>query len=242
MDIRWFDTLPSTNEYCKLLNLSEVEEFTVVAAREQTAGRGQRGNHWHSQPGLNLTFSLVLKPTFLPPDRQFQLTKALSLGVADFLKDVELKEPIAIKWPNDIYVGDRKICGTLIETRLHGTNFAAAVCGMGLNVNQTAFGAEAGRPTSLKRLTGRDFDLDETLSRLLDAIQGRYEALRSGLTAAIDADYLGSFYRLGIAAAYRADGQDFTATATGVDPNGRLLLTTADGQRLSFAMKEVEFI
>ena len=85
MKIEKFDTLPSTNQYCELLNLSETEEFTVIVARTQTAGIGQRGNHWEAEPGKNLTFSLVLKPTWLPIADQYQLTKAVSLGIADYL-------------------------------------------------------------------------------------------------------------------------------------------------------------
>ena len=122
MKIEKFDTLPSTNQYCELLNLSETEEFTVIVARTQTAGIGQRGNHWEAEPGKNLTFSLVLKPTWLPIVDQYQLTKAVSLGIADYLMPqiTEGNKRVRIKWPNDIYVDNRKICGILITHRIAG--------------------------------------------------------------------------------------------------------------------------
>ena len=84
MKIVKLDSTESTNRYCEALDLAEVEDFTCYWALEQTAGIGQRGNHWEAEPGMNLTFSLVLHPTFLPADRQFKLTKALSLALVDF--------------------------------------------------------------------------------------------------------------------------------------------------------------
>lgn len=110
MDLRLFDSLESTNKYCELLDLTAVGEFTVVCAREQTAGIGQWGNVWHSEPGKNLTFSLVLKPTFLPFEQQYMLTKAVSLGVVDCLIPLLPEgQEVSIKWPNDIYIGMRKV-------------------------------------------------------------------------------------------------------------------------------------
>ena len=129
MKIEKFDTLPSTNQYCELLNLDETEEFTVIVARTQTAGIGQRGNHWEAEPGKNLTFSLVLKPKWLPIADQYQLTKAVSLGITDYLMPLiaEGHGRVRIKWPNDIYVDDKKICGILITHRIAGGQIAASV-------------------------------------------------------------------------------------------------------------------
>ena len=141
MKIEKFDTLPSTNQYCELLNLDETEEFTVIVARTQTAGIGQRGNHWEAKPDKNLTFSLVLKPTWLPVADQYQLTKAVSLGIADCLMPLiaEGDRRVRIKWPNDIYVDNNKICGILITHRITNGQIAASVVGIGLNVNQQTF-------------------------------------------------------------------------------------------------------
>ena len=241
MNIVWFDTLDSTNHYCELLDMNNVEEFTVIAAREQTAGRGQRGNHWVSSAGENLTFSIVLKPVFLPPLHQFELTKAVSLGIVDALEAIGIGG-ISIKWPNDIYVGDRKICGTLITNTINHGEFAVAVCGIGLNVNQTKFGPDAGRPTSLRLLTRTKADLNTTLTHLISSIERRYELLRRNGGNGMDMEYLNRLYQHGIAARYRYNRHEITATISGVSSTGQLMLSTDDGRELSCAMKEIEFL
>lgn len=240
MEIIKFDSLESTNRYCEALDLSRVGDFTCFWALAQTAGIGQRGNHWHSQPGLNLTFSLVLHPSFLPADRQFRLTEALSLAIVDFLSPFTSHLSPSIKWPNDIYVDGRKICGTLVSTRLAADRIVSAVCGIGFNVNQLRFPDWVPNPTSLAILTARQFELQPLLQQLLACIETRYDALRSGLDP--EPDYLKHLLNLGVPARYMYDGQEVVATVTGVDPHGRLLLSVADGRRLSCGMKEIVFL
>lgn len=253
MRIEKFDSLESTNKYCEALDLAEVEDFTCYWALEQTAGIGQRGNHWEAEAGRNLTFSLVLHPTFLPADRQFKLTEALSLALSDFLSVFKFQFSIRIKWPNDIYVGGKKICGTLVSTRLQGDRIASAVCGIGLNVNQTAFPDWVPNPTSLALLTGMEYDLAPLLERLLACIEKRYSDLKAGVDP--EPEYLRHLLHLGIEADYIIhDGAQMLptthyplptktrATITGVDPHGRLLLTASDGRRLSCGMKEIAFV
>lgn len=243
MKIERFDSLESTNKYCEALDLAEVEDFTCYWALAQTAGIGQRGNHWHASPGKNLTFSLVLHPTFLPADRQFKLTEAISLAVLDCLKNP--KDPkdfkdLKVKWPNDIYVAGRKICGTLVSTRLQGTQIASAICGIGLNVNQTGFPDWVPNPTSLALLTVKEYELEPLLRQLLACIERRYNDLRSGVDS--EPEYLAHLLNLGTRARYIYNNEEITATITGVDPHGRLLLTTSDGRRLSCGMKEISFL
>lgn len=253
MRIEKFDSLESTNKYCEALDLGKVEDFTCYWALEQTAGIGQRGNHWESAPGENLTFSLVLHPSFLPADRQFKLTQALSLAIRDLLSTIHYPLPTHIKWPNDIYVGGKKICGTLVSTRLVGTQIASAVCGIGLNVNQTVFPDWVPNPTSLSLLTGKNYDLEPLLRQLLACIETRYNELRSGRD--FGREYLDCLLNLGVEADYIIYSgvqilptthyplpAKVKATITGVDPHGRLLLTTADGRSLSCGMKEIAFL
>jgi BirA family biotin operon repressor/biotin-[acetyl-CoA-carboxylase] ligase len=250
MKVIRFDSLESTNKYCEALDLAEVEDFTCYWALEQTAGIGQRGNHWESEPGKNLTFSLVLHPTFLPADRQFKLTEALSLALCDCLKDLKDLKDLKVKWPNDIYVGIRKICGTLVSTRLQGTQIASAICGIGLNVNQTVFPDWVPNPTSLALLTGEEYDLEPLLSKLLACIEKRYNDLKNGIDP--ESEYLTRLLNLGIPAHYKYmerrleagmdNEEELTATITGIDPHGQLLLTTADGRHLSCGMKEITFL
>lgn len=235
-----FDSLESTNRYCEALDLQQVEDFTCYWALAQTAGVGQRGNHWASAPGRNLTFSLVLHPTFLPAERQFKLTQALSLALVDFLSSCIMHHASCIKWPNDIYVEGKKICGTLVSTRLVAGAIASAICGIGFNVNQTAFPDWVPNPTSLSLLTGREHELEPLLLRLLACIEHRYNGLKAGLDPA--PEYLEHLLNLGVPARYKYNGEELTATITGIDPHGRLLLTASNGRRLSCGMKEIQFL
>lgn len=252
MKIEKFDSLESTNKYCEALDLAEVEDFTCYWALSQTAGVGQRGNHWHSAAGENLTFSLVLHPTFLPAERQFKLTEALSLALVDLLKDFRDLRDLKVKWPNDIYVrmlntteGSerhpyRKICGTLVSTRLSGNTIASAICGIGLNVNETEFPDWVPNPTSLALLTGREYELELLLRQLLACIERRYIFLKSGQSPR--EEYLSHLMNLGVAARYLYQGEEVTATITGIDPYGHLLLTTQDGRSLCCGMKEISLL
>lgn len=242
--IQQFDSLASTNQYCELLNLPEVEEFTVIVARSQSAGIGQRGNHWEAEPGKNLTFSLVLKPVFLPVADQYQLTQAVSLAVADWLAPLvpQGASRVRIKWPNDIYVDNNKICGMLITNRVTGDRLSANIVGIGLNVNQRVFPDWVPNPTSLSLLTGREWPLEELLTGLLAAIQTRYEELRREPLGSLEAPYLARLLRRGEKATYLYQSQTIEATITGVNRFGHLQLVTPAGEQLSCQMKEIQFL
>ena len=244
MKIEKFDSLPSTNQYCELLNFSETEEFTVIAAHTQTAGIGQRGNHWEAEPGKNLTFSLVLKPTWLPIADQYQLTKAVSLGIADYLVPLIAGGDwrVHIKWPNDIYVDDRKICGILITHRIAGGLIAASVVGIGLNMNQQVFPSWVPNPISLEQLTEQEWPLDEALENVLTCISHRYNELRNNPIGVLDEPYLNMLFRQGKEALYGYHGQTITATITDVNRFGHLQLITDNGERLSCQLKEIQFL
>ena len=240
MTIIRFDSLESTNKYCEALDLAQVEDFTCYWALEQTSGIGQRGNHWHSAAGENLTFSLVLHPCTLPAARQFKLTQALSLALVDFLSTFNFQRSVSIKWPNDIYVDGKKICGTLASTRLQGNVIASAICGIGLNVNEQVFPDWIPHPTSLSLLTGQKYDLEPQLRQLLACIEKRYNDLKSGIDP--EREYLAYLLNLNVRARYIYNKEDIAATITGIDPHGRLLLTTDDGRNISCGMKEIIFL
>ena len=234
-------SVESTNRYCELLDLGAVEEFTCYHALEQTAGIGQRGNTWVSgQRGENLTFSLILKPTFLPAASQFRLTQTISLALCDLLSPLAPHHSTLIKWPNDIYIDGDKICGTLISCRYTGDTISSAICGIGLNVNQEEFPDWVPHPTSLALLTGHRHDPGTLLRQLLACIERRYAGLRSGNDPT--AEYLSRLMNLGVPRRYRHEGQEITATITGVDNYGRLLLTERDGNHLCCAMKEIALV
>lgn len=240
MRIESLDSVDSTNRYCEALDLQQVEDFTCYWALSQTAGIGQRGNHWHSSPGENLTFSLVLHPTWLPAAEQFKLTQMLSLAMLDVLSTFGLKNLAQIKWPNDIYVDGEKICGMLVSNRLTGERLETAICGIGLNVNQLVFPEWVPHPTSLSLKTGERHELEPTLKELLKSIERRYDELRQGVD--LEEEYLSHLMNRGVEARYRHEGRELTATITGVDRHGRLILDATDGEKLVCAMKEIELL
>ena len=144
MAVLIYKSLPSTNTEAKKAGYRHGD---AIIAREQTAGRGQRGNKWSSRAGENLTFSLVWEPTFLEAKRQFLLSEAVALALTDTLAKWDVRSKI--KWTNDIYVGNKKICGILIEHDLEGMYLSRTIIGVGLNVNQAHFTSNAPNPISL---------------------------------------------------------------------------------------------
>lgn len=232
----------STNdEASACIARSSGPEGTLVVTDRQTAGRGQRGSIWEAQPGQNLTISLILRPSFLKATEQFQLNMAVSLGLYDTLQPLLGGHPLRIKWPNDLYVGDRKLGGILIENTIQGYNLAWSVVGMGLNVNQTGFAYPTA--TSLQQLVPlpEGYDLPGLLTQLCEKFEPRYWQLRAGAVGTLNAAYEQTLYRKGEEAWYEADGVRFRGTITGVDASGRLLMETATGTR-SFGFKDVKFI
>lgn len=243
--IIWYDRLDSTNDEA-LRQIREIDNLSVIAAREQTAGRGQRGNTWTAAPGENLTFSLVLRfgpgglPAF-PAAGQFRLTAMMTLAVRQYLagRGIDAR----IKWPNDLYVGDRKICGMLIENGLHGSEMAYSVLGVGLNVNQAVFPETLPNPTSMTRVTGERYDAHRELEALIAATLPLTDRLQDA--EGLHAEYLRHLYRRDAWRDYVdcASGTVFRAAIRSVTPEGLLLLAPADGGPLRpYRFKEVNYI
>jgi BirA family biotin operon repressor/biotin-[acetyl-CoA-carboxylase] ligase len=229
----------STNSLAlELCQQSTVPEGTLVITSRQTAGRGQRGNSWESQPGKNLTFSVILKPTFLAVKNQFLLSIATSVAIYDYLTGM-CQAPIHIKWPNDILVNEFKICGILIENQLIGDQFSNVVIGIGLNVNQKEFSSTAA--TSLSQLTHQDYDLQEVLAGLLSRLEARYLQLRQGKAIALEEDYVRHLYRLQELHTFRSGEEQFEGKITGVDAYGRLRVLTQNQEKI-FDVKEISFL
>ena len=233
-----FDTLGSSNdEACK----PQYVEGDIILAERQTAGRGQRGHTWESREGENLTFSLLLEPLFLSPSEQFLISECVALGVCDALLHYGIEAQI--KWTNDIYIGDRKLAGILIEHKLQGSALARTVAGIGLNVNQKAFSDDPPNPISMAQATGREFDREEVLQTVATSLMARYEQLREGGAKELQADYHQRLYRLGQEHCYALpDGSRFRGIIRGVEPTGALRIENERGELLSFLFKEVEFV
>lgn len=233
------ETAESTLLCARDYDSSAGHEFTLVAADFQTAGRGQRGTHWEAAPGQNLLFSIVAHPTFLPAAAQFRLSEACALAVAEAVGT--LAGDVTVKWPNDIYAGDRKLCGMLIEHDLAGPDIATTVAGIGLNVNQTAFVSDAPNPISLRQLCGRELGREEILADILGRFCHHYDRLRRGEGSALDADYAARLYRRSGLHSWRDTGGTFRAAIEGVGPDGTLRLRDTEGHRRTYRFKEVSY-
>ena len=244
MHIVWFDTLDSTNSEA-LRRLPELETPVVLAAREQTTGRGQRGNSWFSAPGQNLTFSIVLRfrPDELPVADAVWLNFLSAFVVADYVESLGV--PCSVKWPNDIYAGRDKLCGMLIENALEGGCVAASVIGIGLNMNQLDF-PQLARATSVARCTGGHYELEECLAALTERFEEALPALfdPSRRSSLFDR-YTARLFQKDVRARYRdlLTGREFDGLIRGVSPDGRLLLEdAATGSLLRYRFKEVGYI
>jgi BirA family biotin operon repressor/biotin-[acetyl-CoA-carboxylase] ligase len=213
-------------------------EGSVIITSNQTAGRGQRGNVWEAAPGLNLTFSVVLKPGFLPVKDQFYLTLITALAVRDFLV-TQTTEPVYIKWPNDILVHGKKICGILIENQIQGSGFISAIAGIGLNVNQTIF--STGSPTSLKLLTGVHADLQAVLDEILGYLEARYLQLRQLQLKELKDVYHRHLYWRQELHTFSSMDSVFEGSIIATDETGRLVVETGEGTKY-FGIKEITYL
>lgn len=214
--------------------------FTLVVADHQTAGRGQQGNSWESERGKNLTFSLLCHPVFVKPSSQFLLSQCMALAVREAL--APHVAAVQVKWPNDIYIGDKKISGTLIECDLQGGKISSCIIGVGVNVNQEVFLSDAPNPVSLQQLTGRQTDREALLQDIIRHFQHYYARLREGREEEIRQAYMQCLYRRTGLHRYADVRGEFMAEIADVEPTGHLHLRFADGRVVRYEFKEVRFM
>jgi len=231
----------STNNYAaKLLLTKSPPEGAIFVADSQVDGRGQASSKWESEPNKNLTFSILLYPDFIEISRQFEVSKAISMGVVDFLK--EQVDDVAIKWPNDIYIGKKKVAGILIENSVRSAKISSCIVGIGLNINQQVFTGNSPNPVSLSQITGRNYNLETSLSDLCLKIDARYRQLSNGEFRQIDENYTQMLYQLGLWSHYSDENGDFEGQILGVDQIGQLLIETRSGKINKYQFKEVVFL
>ncbi len=238
---QYFDSIESTNNYASSqAGKTGIPEGTLVRAGYQSAGRGQAGNSWESRAGENLTFSLILYPRFLAPERQFFLSEAISLAITDFL--LLYLEEARIKWPNDIYAGGKKIGGILIEHAVVGQVLAHSIVGIGLNINQTEFSPELPNPVSLRMLTGERYDPGLCLDLLCATIEKRYDSLKKGSFEQLEHHYLSRLIGRGSWLKYRDREESFEACIRSVEPMGTLVLEDRKGETRKYTFREVDLL
>jgi len=234
----YLEKIGSTNTYISKIAHS-LPEGSVVWTINQTNGRGQAENKWESEPNKNLTFSIVLNPQFLQASQQFYMSKVIALGITDFIS--LHTDNVSIKWPNDIFVGDKKIAGILIENAIERTYIKQTISGIGINLNQTKFSSNAPNPTSLALLTGQKYDIESSLFLLIDLIEYRYSLLKNSELKTIDTNFNEILYRNNQLFTYVANGKAFEGTILGVEPTGELIIKDKSGKIHKFLHKEVEF-
>lgn len=230
----------STNSYMLQLSATDrLPEGSVVATGYQSHGRGQGNHFWESEPRKNLIFSMVLYPASLKGAHQFRLSLAVSLAVYDFVS--QYVENVSVKWPNDVYVGDKKIAGILIENFIEGSYLNKSIIGIGVNINQKIFASNAPNPVSLRQLTGNEYDLNVCLDRLTGCIATRYRMALSSRIRILHADYLQHLYRFGQLSRFHVADRSFEAVITGINRYGMLEMITADREQKTFGFGEVRF-
>jgi BirA family transcriptional regulator, biotin operon repressor / biotin---[acetyl-CoA-carboxylase] ligase len=229
----------STNdEAIRLFKTGNAKEGTVVVTEAQTRGKGQRGNRWYSEPGKNLTFSLVLTPLFLDATEQFDLNMAIAVGVQEVLTGYVAGTEI--KWPNDfVHITQGKLGGMLIENIVSGQGIEMSVVGLGLNINQTDFPFPTA--TSVANIAGSAVYKDEFFRLLITSIEKYYILLKKGERKEIRQAYLRQLFRLGKWSSY-VDKEFFTGRILGVSNFGKLLMEKQNGETASYSFKEVAFL
>jgi BirA family biotin operon repressor/biotin-[acetyl-CoA-carboxylase] ligase len=243
--IKWFDTLDSTNSYAER-EIKTLKDHDVIAAQFQTAGRGQHGNSWSSDKDVNATFSIIFKPKDYHATKQFSYLEVCALGLCDYLSTKGISSKI--KWPNDIYVGDYKICGTLISTFIENDRMAGMIIGIGFNINQRHFSPDLPNPISLSLLTGKTYDVAVELEQILMSI-GKYrdELEGDGQVSGEDRvkwEYIDRLYRLGEVRTFIETPSDnkVMGTILGVNTPGQLVIRLVDGGLRTYSFKEIKYV
>ncbi len=239
-------SVDSTNSYAsELLRKINPVEGTLIYTFEQQNGRGQRGTIWESEPNKNAAFSFVLYPTFLQTASQFLLNKITALAVADLMSELvvfsDKTQEIKIKWPNDIYVGNKKIAGILIENTLRENVILSTIVGIGININQTVFSAKI-NATSLSLLAKKKFDLMQVLELLCEFMEVRYLQLKGNKLVSIDNAYLQRLYQLEEWCNYIVDEQILKGKIIGTSILGKLQVQLKSGEIKEFNLKEIRFV
>lgn len=218
-----------------------MEHGDIVSTDFQTGGRGQKGNTWESERGRNAVFSVLLRPDAIAPTDGFVINHIVSLAIWNALKEIVPQLEVKIKWPNDIYVGDKKLCGILVESSMSSSCFETAVVGVGLNVNQEAFCSDAPNPVSLKQLTGREFDPRKIIELTVHNLLALYEAYaKRGVR--YKEDYMSRLYRRGEWHQYiDSDGVEFEGRIVDVEPGGLIVIEDEKRGERRFEFKCVKY-
>ena len=242
----------STSTLLRELYTEELPHLYTIRTDFQTAGRGQAGNSWESEEGKNLLFSALLRYNNIRATEQWRLSMLVAVALWDVLSKYLPQEQLSIKWPNDIYFGDKKLVGILIENSLAGQYIGYSIAGIGLNINQTEWRSNAPNPISMKQITGQEYKAEELMNEWVHAM-ANWEAQS---TEAIQKTYLQHLYRREgwhtyvereVSVAPTAIAQSgiegaFLAMFAGITPQGELILRTTNNEEKTYHFKQIRFV
>ena len=237
----YLPTCHSTNDIAsEIVHAGLFDEGTIVITDNQVKGKGQRGTEWVANPGQNLTFSVILTPGFLPVMDQFLLSQTIALGIHAYVH--KYSENVKVKWPNDILVNGKKVCGVLIENAIQGNKISNSIIGIGVNINQEIF--TNSHATSIGKETGKQFTLSEEFHKLLRCLDLHYANLKSTtLHDRIRADYLTNLYGYDQSVRFKFQNRTFEGKVSSVTPQGRLVMQLlSESGTLEVGLKEIEWL
>lgn len=230
----------STNTYAKkYLNEHKNANLVLISTECQSEGRGQFSNTWDSECGKNITISLIIKPQQIKASDQFILSQLVALGIVDMLSSY-IKN-VKIKWPNDIYCDDEKICGVLIENTLMGETILNTIIGIGLNVNQTEFSQLIPNPTSMSLKTGDTFNLDKTMILLVERIIDRINRFELSESLKVKREYLKNLFLYSETALFTSDDGEFFGEIKDVSGYGKLSVQR-NGNIQDYNLNEIKLV
>lgn len=233
------DETDSTNNYLRESKSNHANEDLLITTDFQTSGRGQKNNTWESAKEENLLFSFLIHPTHIVAHEQFCISEAISLAIQQTL--LERTRDVKIKWPNDIYIGNHKVCGILVENSLVGSTINDCIIGCGVNINQDRFFSDAPNPVSLRQATGQEWNREQILTSIMRNFDHFYSMTRNNRET-LHSKYLESLYRRGEEHLYSDANGEFRATIIDVAPSGLLTLRDSNGTNRKYAFKEVRFV
>ena len=238
------ETLDSTHLFLERIYLRypEISENTVVIAKSQSAGKGQGTNSWYSSAGKNLLFSMILKPDFLPAEKQFLLNIAVSLAIREAIQSLLPEREVKVKWPNDIYVGNQKIAGILIKLFLQNDRIEAAIASAGINVNESHFPNSIPNPVSLFLQTRKCFSVAKIFHSVSTNLFRQYQKLQYQDTETLISGYLNQMYLFDQYSYFQYEGKKIKAKISGISPFGQLILILFNGEKLICDFREIRFL
>jgi len=239
-----FDEIDSTNNFAhqylsENVNTHDSISGTVIYANFQTSGKGQAGNKWESEKGKNLLLSIIIMPPHLIAEQQFIISKFISVSIILFLR--KLKISAKIKWPNDIYIDNKKVGGILIENVISGNYIKSSIIGIGLNINQKNFSKLLPNPISISLLNNKDYEVKDIFTGLTKEIDFQFRKIQNNKYNFFNENYLKYLYRLNKRTLYKIDGTVVEAKITGITEFGQLIVLCNNEERI-FNFKEIEFV